>query len=138
MPSSTAPAHRWHASRPRTLLAVGLGGAAGAVLRWGLELALPTDGWPWATLLANVLGSAALAVLVVHDDRHAHPRWLRPGVGTGLLGGFTTFSAYAVQVAVLDGTDPGLALLYLVTTPVLCVLGAVVAGGVALRVGGRR
>ena len=135
VPSSTAPGHRWHPSHPWTLLAVALGGAVGAALRWALELALPVGGWPWATLLANVVGSAALAVLVVHDDRHAHPRWLRPGVGTGLLGGFTTFSTYAVQVAVLDATDPLLALAYLVATPALCVVAATVAGRLALRVG---
>jgi CrcB protein len=114
---------------------VALGGAVGAALRWVLELALPVHGWPWSTLLANAVGSAALAALVVHDDRHAHPRWLRPGVGTGLLGGFTTFSTYAVQVAVLGSTDTLLALLYLLTTPVVCVLAAALAGGLALRRG---
>lgn len=122
-------------SSTRTLLAVAVGGAVGAVLRWALELAIPTDGWPWATLLTNVLGCAALAVLVVHDDRHHHPRWLRPGVGTGLLGGFTTFSTYAVQVALLEGA---LSPLYLVATPVLCVGAAAFAGGLALRAGGDR
>lgn len=107
----------------------------GALLRWALEVALPTTGLPWVTLLINVVGCAGLAVLVVHDDRHRHPRWLRPGLGTGLLGGFTTFSTYAVQVAALSGPRPGVALLYLVVTPVLCVAAAAVAGGLALRAG---
>lgn len=96
---------------------------------------MPGDGWPWATLLANVLGSAALAWLVVHDDRHRHPRWLRPGVGTGLLGGFTTFSTYAVQVALAGRAEPVLALAYLVATPLLCVGAAAVAGTFALHAG---
>lgn len=109
----------------------------GALLRWVLELALPTTGLPWVTLLINVVGCAALAVLVVHDDRHRHPRWLRPGVGTGLLGGFTTFSTYAVQVAALSGTQPRAALVYLVVTPVLCVAAAALAGWLALRAGDR-
>lgn len=133
-PVSSHPHHpHLHAVHPRTLVAVAAGGAVGALLRWALELALPTQSWPWATLLANVLGCAALAVLVVHDDRHRHPRWLRPGVGTGLLGGFTTFSTYAVQVALLGGADPVLALGYLVATPVLCVGAAALAGSLALR-----
>lgn len=127
-----------HASRPATLAAVALGGALGSVLRWLLELALPqTSGWPWPTLLANVAGSAALAWLVAHGDRHQHPRWVRPAVGTGLLGGFTTFSTYAVQVAVLGEVEPVMALAYLVTTPVLCVLAAVLVGSLTLRGGGR-
>lgn len=143
MLSSTAlhPPHRQHAA---TLGAVALGGAVGAVLRWLLEVALvdvaqPVDpGWPWATMLANVLGCAALAWLVVHDDRHGHPRWLRPGVGTGLLGGFTTFSTYAVQVALLGETEPLLALAYLVLTPMICVGAVVAAGTLALRRGADR
>lgn len=111
-----------------------VGGALGALLRWGLELVLPVaDGWPWATLLTNVLGSAALGWLVVHGDRHRHPRWVRPGVGTGLLGGFTTFSTYAVQVALLGRVDPLVALGYLLVTAGLCVtavgIGARVARG---------
>lgn len=111
------------------LAAVALGGALGAVLRWALELALPVgQGWPWATLLANVLGSAALGWLVVHGDRRRHPWWLRPGLGTGLLGGFTTFSTYAVQVAARGRVDPVVALAYLLLTAVLCV-GAAWAGG---------
>lgn len=136
---SSSPGSHRHPLHPATLVTVAVGGAVGAALRWGLELALPTGdgGWPWATLLANVLGSAALAWLVVHDDRHRHPAWLRPGVGTGLLGGFTTFSTYAVQVALVGGEHPVLGLAYLVLTPVLCVAAAALAGGAALRWGHR-
>lgn len=131
MPVTPPHPHPWHAA---TLAAVALGGAAGAVLRWLLELGLPVGaGWPWATMLANVTGSAALAWLVVHDDRHRHPRWLRPAVGTGLLGGFTTFSTYAVQVALLGRGEPLLALGYLVLTPIACVGAAALAGTLALR-----
>ena len=135
MPSSPAAARSSRGVPP--LVAVAVGGALGALLRWALELALPVrDGWPWATLLANVLGSAALGWLVVHDDRHRHPRWVRPAVGTGLLGGFTTFSTYAVQVALLGRVDPLVALVYLVVTAVLCVAAAALGARVAR--GGRR
>ena len=103
---SSQPAHRDGTSLgPATLVAVALGGSAGALLRWLLELGLPAgSGWPWATLLANVLGSAALGWLVARDELHPVRGWLRAGAGTGLLGGFTTFSTYAVQVAVLEAS----------------------------------
>lgn len=119
-------------------MAVAAGGALGSVLRWALDLLLRGGDWPWGTLVINVAGSAALAALVVHLDRHARPRWLGPALGTGLLGGFTTFSAYAVQVLVLGATEPVVAVAYLVTTPVLCVGAAVLAGSVGLRAGGAR
>ncbi|MGO0577932.1 FluC/FEX family fluoride channel [Ornithinimicrobium panacihumi] len=142
--SSTAPAHgeparhdhptHRHAAHPATLGAVAVGGAVGAMLRWGLELTLPlTDGWPWATLVANVLGSALLAWLVVHDDRRRHPRWVRPALGTGLLGGFTTFSTYAVQVASAGHSSPLVGLALLVLSPALCLAAAALAGTAALR-----
>lgn len=59
------------------------------------------------------------------------------GAGTGLLGGFTTFSTYAVQVTVLGRVDPVLALGYLILTPLLCVAAAALAGTVTLRAGRR-
>lgn len=135
MPSSPVTARVGRVAGPRgTLAAVAVGGAVGSLLRWGLELAVPsTQGWPWPTLLVNVLGSAALAWLVVVDDRRPHPSWVRPGVGTGLLGGFTTFSTYAVQVAVLGRVEPASALAYLVATVLLCVAAAVTSGELARR-----
>lgn len=107
------------------------------MLRWVAEVALPVSGGLWATLLVNVLGSAALAVLVVHDDRHPHPRWLRAGVGTGLLGGFTTFSTFAVQASALAGDRPGPVTAYVLATPALCVAAASLSGTLALRAGAR-
>lgn len=121
-----------------TLAAVAFGGAVGALLRWSLELALPAGAvWPWATLLANVAGSAALGWLVARDKLMPLRGWLRAGAGTGLLGGFTTFSTYAVQVTVLGRVDPVLALGYLILTPLLCVAAAALAGTVTLRAGRR-
>lgn len=121
MPSTTA------LRRPPAgeLAVVALGGMVGSVARWLLEGVLPAGpGLPWGTLVVNVLGSAALAWLVVLAGRRDLPGWVAPGLGTGLLGGFTTFSTYAVQVATLG--EPLLSLVLLVLTPVLCV-GAAVA-----------
>jgi CrcB protein len=122
------------------VLAVATGGAIGSLLRWVTELALPQSGGLWATLLVNVVGSAALAVLVERGRGGARPPWLVPAVGTGLLGGFTTFSAYAVQVAALagSGNGPARALTYAVVTAALCVAVAALAGAGARRTAGPR
>lgn len=134
---SSSPGSVRHPLHPQTLVAVAVGGALGSLLRWSVETVLVPEpgagGWPWATMMVNVLGSAALAWLVVHDDHAAHAWWLRPGLGTGLLGGFTTFSTYAVQVAVLGTVAPVTSLLYLLSTVLLCVGAAALAGGAALR-----
>lgn len=87
---------------PRLLALVALGGAVGTALRYGLGLLLPPDdGVPWATLLENVVGAFLLGMLLealVRAGREdARRRFLRLGLGTGLLGGFTTFSALALE-----------------------------------------
>ncbi|UFU02644.1 CrcB family protein [Ruania suaedae] len=82
---------------------VALGGALGTLARFGLAEALPTpDGVPWATLVVNLAGSFLLGVLLEALDRAGEEtsrgRALRLGLGTGLLGGFTTFSSLALEV----------------------------------------
>lgn len=75
------------------VLVVFLGGGTGAVLRWWVSAWWPA---PWGTLLVNVLGSAALAALM-HPSLGVAPAW-RLAVGTGLLGGFTTYSTFNLEV----------------------------------------
>jgi CrcB protein len=103
-----------------TFLAVVLGGVLGTGLRLGIgELLLPGSSFPWATLAVNVIGSFALGLLVAKVWPTA-PAWLRAGLGTGLLGSFTTFSA--VMVSLLTLTGDGLTLVagvYLVASLVL-------------------
>lgn len=85
-------------------VAAALGGALGALARWGVAEALPRepDAWPWATLLVNLLGCLVLGYLVGRVlDRPAGPPWLRPFLATGVLGGFTTYSAFAVETVQL-------------------------------------
>lgn len=80
----------------RAWLAVAAGGLLGTELRYGLGLAFPeaADSVPWTTLLINVAGSFVLAVLTtVWMARPQTSFWLRAGLGPGLLGSFTTFSA---------------------------------------------
>ena len=80
----------------RAWLAVAIGGLAGSELRYGLGLAFPDQpgSLPWATLWINVTGSFVLAALTTAwMARPGTAFWLRAGLGPGLLGSFTTFSA---------------------------------------------
>lgn len=118
-------AHRW------VLPTIALGGMLGASARHGLELAWPaaTGDFPWATFVTNVVGCALIGLLMVHvvELGAGHPL-LRPFLGVGVLGGFTTFSTYAVQTTgLLDADEPALALVYLVGT-VAAALVAVALG----------
>ncbi|RSS82462.1 CrcB family protein [Streptomyces sp. WAC06614] len=103
------------------LAAIAAGGALGAGARYGLALLWPAgaDAFPWATFWTNVSGCALIGVLMVlvgEGGRTAHPL-VRPFLGVGVLGGFTTFSTYAVDFArLLDGGRAGLALGYAGTT----------------------
>ena len=76
-------------------LAVAVGGALGAVLRWALGDAVPDGaGFPWTTFVINVTGSLVLAWLPVFDVVRRR-RVLAAALGPGLLGGYTTLSAYS-------------------------------------------
>jgi CrcB protein len=114
-----------------TYLVVALGGALGALGRWGVAEALPSSGGglPWATLLVNLTGCLLIGVLlaVLLEIRPRSP-WLRPFLATGVLGGYTTYSTFAVDVVRLVEADaPALAAGY-VAASVLGGLVAVVAG----------
>jgi fluoride exporter len=109
------------------VLAVAVGGGAGATARYAAEVAWPTPSgdFPWTILVVNAGGSALIGVLLVliTEAWTAH-RILRPLIGTGFLGGFTTFSTFAVETrALLDG-HAEVAAAYVVGT-VLSVLLAV-------------
>lgn len=122
--------------RTGTLAAVAAGGALGALARYGLGMAwpVPAGGFPWVTLLINIGGCAALgALLELLANLTAPHRLLRPFLGTGVLGGFTTFSAYAVETRqLLAAGRPGLAAAYLAAT-LAGALVAVWAGTIGVR-----
>jgi fluoride exporter len=80
---------------------IALGGGIGSVLRYLLARGLPhqADTFPVATLITNLVGSLLLGALVVAVSEVWRPhRLVRPALGTGMLGGFTTFSTFAVEV----------------------------------------
>jgi fluoride exporter len=117
-------------------LLAALGGALGALARWAVGLALPssTGSWPWATLTVNLLGCLLIGVLLaVLDARRPDDDRLRTFLGAGVLGGFTTFSAFAVEVAgLLRVGSPTMAVAYVAVS----VLGGLVAVAAGLRIGG--
>lgn len=114
-----------------TLGAVSVGGAAGAVARYALATALPrpVHGFPWATFVTNLLGCLLIGVLVTLVTQAWPGRpLLRPFLGAGVLGGFTTFSTYTVEVvALFHAGAAGTAAVYLLATPALALV-AVYAG----------
>ena len=109
------------------LLAVALGGALGAVLRWTLGEAVPPgSGFPWTTFGINLTGSAALASLPALAAVRRRPV-LAAGLGPGLLGGYTTLSAYAEESRALLADGQTLtALAYLLATFAACLLAVAV------------
>ncbi|HCB04830.1 MAG TPA: CrcB family protein [Nocardioides sp.] len=104
-------------------VAVALGGALGAVLRWWLGELIPDgSGFPWTTFGINLTGSAALAALPALSAVRRRP-WLAAGLGPGVLGGYTTLSSYAEDTRVLlaDG-QTATALAYLLGTLAACLV----------------
>ena len=119
-------------SSSRALLAVAVGGAAGAVLRFLLGEAAPDGaGFPWTTFAINVGGCALLAGLELLPLARRSEVWAA-GIGPGLLGGFTTFSATSEQGrSLLAAGDTLLAGGYLLGTLAACLLAVGLVGRVA-------
>ncbi len=116
-----------------SLLAVLVGGAVGTSLRLAVDVALPHGGvaFPVGTFLINLVGSFVLAVLVSRVWPSA-AEWLRAGLGPGLLGSFTTFSALAVSAVELTSDGAGAeAVIYVVAS----MVGGIAAAVLGLRLG---
>jgi CrcB protein len=123
------------------LAAVSAGGVVGALGRYAAGVAWPhpPGTFPWATFGVNVSGCLLIGVLMVlvTEVWTAH-ELVRPFLGTGVLGGYTTFSTYEVDVQQLAAAgSAGTALLYLAGTLVAALV-AVAAGLGAARFVARR
>ncbi len=120
---------------------IGAGGALGALARHAMQVWLPSGGggtgFPWGIFSVNLLGCALIGVLMAlvgegGREERAHAL-ARPFLGVGVLGGFTTFSTYAADVALLlEAGRPGVAVAYLGGT-VMGAVAAVWAGASAAR-----
>jgi CrcB protein len=122
------------------VIALACGGVLGAVSRYAISLALPTETarFPWGTFLINVSGSAALGfILVLVIEHFPRGRLVRPVIGTGFLGAYTTFSTFTVEaVDLVRAGHAGTALAYLtgsVFAGLLAVWAAMASARVALR-----
>jgi CrcB protein len=115
----------------QVLAVIAFGGVAGAAARYGVSLGVPSavGGLPWSTVIVNASGCFGIGVLMVLIvEAHQAHRLVRPFLGVGVLGGYTTFSTYTVDAQVLIAAGrPGAALGYLV--------GTVVAALVAVQIG---
>ncbi|MEV0844362.1 fluoride efflux transporter CrcB [Streptomyces sp. NPDC049954] len=126
----------WHSQGP-VVGAVSAGGVLGALARYGMGLGWPTprDGFPWTTFTINVLGCFVIGVLLVSVTEifRAH-RLLRPFFGTGVLGGFTTFSTYCVDIQqLIENGRPGTAVAYLAATAVAALAAVTLAARLTRR-----
>ena len=113
------------------VLLVALGGGLGAASRFGVSLAVPAraDAWPWATFGINLVGSLLIGVLAggLSARGDAGEPW-RLFLGVGVLGGFTTFSAYSLEtMRMIERNDWVGASTY--------SIGSVIAGLVAVAIG---
>ncbi len=117
-------------------LIVGIGGIIGALGRYLVLLAIPTRGgrFPWGTFIINVSGSILLGfILVLILEQFQRGNLARPLLGTGILGGYTTFSTFTVDSALLvHGGRPMVALVYIAAT-LICGLFAMMLGMLAGR-----
>lgn len=139
----SAPTHL----RPWLIGLVVLGGAVGSTLRAAIAHAMPTapGGWPWASLTVNIVGAFVLGLLLesltVLRPENSHRRVLQLSLGTGVLGGFTTYSSFAVEtLSLMLASGPAIALTYALVSVVLGFLvalaGTWLGGCLVARCGG--
>jgi CrcB protein len=125
-----------HFAQLDVLAVIAAGGVLGAEARYGVARLLPhpPQAFPWSTLVVNAVGCLLIGVLMVVVTELTRPhRLARPFLGVGVLGGFTTFSTYTVDVQrLLLAHRPGMALGYLLGT-LAAALVAVWLGATATR-----
>lgn len=124
------------------LVAIAAGGVLGAEARYGLARVMPhpAHAWPWATLVTNAVGSLLIGVLMAWLLARKHPpRLARPFLGVGVLGGFTTFSTFAVEThGLLLDHRVAIAFGYVATSLVACLLAVAAGSALGRLVVGRR
>lgn len=113
-----------YAAGVNAFLLVGLGGALGAMARFGVGRLVGPSDFPWATLAVNIAGGLLMGLLAGWLAARGGGEQLRLFLGVGVLGGFTTFSAFSLEVMLLlERGATGAAAGYVLAS----VLGAVAA-----------
>jgi CrcB protein len=110
------------------LVWIGIGGACGALARYGVYVALAGRVFPLATIVVNLTGALALGVLVEAATRRPGLDGLVAGLGIGFLGAFTTFSTFGLETARLLDRGAFGAVLLSTTINVVGSVGAAAAG----------
>lgn len=113
----------------KTILWVAVGGACGAVLRYGVQALTSGTEFPWGTLVVNIAGCLAIGLVI---GAFAGAAWFedvgRPLLVAGVLGGFTTFSAFSVDAVLLWEQGRVVSSLAYVLSSVACCLVAAALG----------
>ena len=107
-------------------LVVAIGGAFGALARYGVGVLLPHDanGFPWRTLLINLTGSFLLGFVYRYVDGMASADEIHALVGVGFCGAFTTFSAFSLEaVSLIQSGHAVRAGAYVAASVALCMIG---------------
>ncbi len=105
-------------------LLVALGGAVGAVGRYGISKIPVSQSFPWATFLTNLLGAFIIGLIVgIAERRQISDKWVL-FLKTGFCGGFTTFSTFSLEsVTLLENGKYGLGITYMLLSLICCVAG---------------
>ena len=100
---------------------VAFGGAIGAALRYSVSIYLSGDGFPWATLSVNMIGSLLLGIVAVALTQGLISQDTALILGTGVLGAFTTMSAFSVETLnMFQNQQISSAIIYVAITMVIC------------------
>ena len=112
------------------ILIVGLGGAIGAILRWGVSVFFEYISAPgfWGTLSVNLVGSFLIGLLfILFENKYPTGGLLRTGILVGVLGGFTTYSAFSMEVVHMMASGfYARAGTYVVVTLTVCLAGTLI------------
>ena len=101
-------------------IAVGAGGAIGAILRYGLSEWMNSEAYPYGTLIVNLLGSLLLGIMMALLAEEIISKDIALLLGTGVLGAFTTMSTFSFETVKMWETSSSLAVFYVAITMIIC------------------
>ena len=112
-----------------SIIFIAIGGAAGSLCRYGMSngiYLLLGRSFPYGTLAVNILGSFIMgSVYILMIERASISEELRAGITIGLLGAFTTFSAFSIEVLeLINESKISLSLLYILLSVILSIVAA--------------